>query len=167
MNRADYIHRVLTGHLHTDAYLHMPADKANAAIQSTKANLMFLYHQHKNTISKQEQQYLERSFRGTHRNPMFYIVPKIQKQPIKDRPVVSCINCFNAVFSTWLDYKMKSLLHCIPTYLKDSNVLLQDLQQLPPLPPNYTELEAFNFLLDTYEAEIPYRTSHEPFSWPS
>jgi hypothetical protein len=162
----------------------MPADKANAAIQSTKANLMFLYHQHKNTISKQEQQYFERSFRETHRNPMFYIVPKIQKQPIKYRPVVSCINCFNAVFSTWLDYKMKSLLHCIPTYLKDSNVLLQDLQQLPPLPPNAriftadatamytnidcnTELEAFNFLLDTYEAEITYRTSHEPFSWPS
>ena len=172
MNRADYMQRVLTEHLHTDAYIHMPTEQANAAIKSTTVSLKFLYRQHKHSISKQEQQYFERSFRETHRHPMFYIMPKIQKKPIKYRPVVSCVNSFNAVFSTWLDYKMKSLLHCIPTYIKDSNALLQDLQQLPHLPANAriftadatamytnidcdTALEAFNFLLDTYAAEIP------------
>ena len=67
---------------------------------------------------------------------------------------------------------MKSLLHCIPTYLKDSNDLLQDLRELPKLPSNArlftadatamytnidtdTAIEAFSYLFDHYEAEIP------------
>ena len=42
MNRADYMQRVLTEHLHTDAYRHMPTEQANAAIKSTTASLQFL-----------------------------------------------------------------------------------------------------------------------------
>ena len=65
---------------------------------------------------------------------------------------------------------MKQLLHCIPTYLKDSNDLLQDLAALPKLPENtrlFTEdataiytnidtataLEAINFLFDHYNPQ--------------
>jgi hypothetical protein len=82
------------------------------------------------------------------------------------------INSFNAIFSTWLDFKMKVLLQCIPTYLKDTNDLLKALSSLPKLPPSAklftadatamytnidtaTALEAFNFLFDHYKKEIP------------
>ena len=102
---------------------------------------------------------------------MFYIVPKVQKELIKYRLVVSCIDSFNAVFSKWLDFQMKRLLHCIHMYLKGSNDLIQDLLELPKLPPStrlftanatamYTNidtgagLEAFTFLLDHYKKEI-------------
>jgi len=96
----------------------------------------------------------------------------VQKQPVKIRPVVSCVGSFNAVLSTWLDYTMKKLLKSIPSYLRNSNHILQELQNLPHLPPNAriftadatamytnietaTAIEAFTFLLDHYAHEIP------------
>lgn len=67
---------------------------------------------------------------------------------------------------------MKSLLKCIPTYLKDSNDLIRKLQNLPLLPPNawlFTAdaiamymnidtdiaLKVFTFLFIHYREEIP------------
>ena len=172
MNRSVYKESVLTEHLTTDAYRHVPPDQATALLKKTAASLKFLYRQNKAQLSKPECQYFERSFTEKNRTPMFYSVPKIHKKPIKFRPVVSCINSFNAIFSTWLDFKMKSLLQCIPTYLKDSNALLQQLQALPLLPPTArlftadatamytnidtdTALEAFTFLFENFTEEIP------------
>lgn len=172
MNRAVYKERVLTEHLLSSAYKHIPLEQATALLKKTTASLKFLYRQNKNQLSKPECQFFERSFTEQHRTPMFYMTPKVHKQPVKFRPVVSCINSFNAIFSTWLDFKMKSLLHCIPTYLKDSNDLLKQIKSLPPLPPNAklftadatamytniqtdTALEAFNFLFEHYKEEIP------------
>ena len=158
----------------------MPPPEANKYLRETKNNLQSLYRHHKAKLGIAERQYFERSFTESHRNPMFYIVPKVQKEPIKYRPVVSCVNSFNAIFSTWLDFKMKQLLHCIPTYLKDSNDLLKDLAALPELPENAriftadatamytnidtaTALEAFNFLFDHYKKEIPENFPREFF----
>ena len=172
MNRQDYMQKVLTEHLLTKAYRHVPPSEATEYLRKTKNSLLSLYRSQKATVSKAEQQYFERSFTEIHRNPMFYIIPKVQKEPIKYRPVVSCINSFNAIFSKWLDFQMKRLLHCIPTYLKDSNALIQDFSELPLLPPTArlftadatamytnidtaTALEAFTFLLDHYKEEVP------------
>jgi hypothetical protein len=172
MNRSVYKERVLTEHLLSDAYIYMPTDQATAFLKKTAESLKFLYRQNKHLLSKPERQYFERSFIEKHRTPMFYIIPKVQKDPVKYRPVVSCVNSFNAVFSKWLDFKMKSLLSCIPTYLKDSNALLTDIENLPKLPANAklftadatamytnidtdTALEAFSFLFEHYNEEIP------------
>ena len=180
LNREFYMEKVLTEHLLTKAYRHMPPPEANKYLRETKNNLQSLYRHHKAKLGIAERQYFERSFTESHRNPMFYIVPKVQKEPIKYRPVVSCVNSFNAIFSTWLDFKMKQLLHCIPTYLKDSNDLLKDLAALPILPENAriftadatamytnidtaTALEAFNFLFDHYKKEIPENFPREFF----
>ena len=180
LNREVYMERVLTEHLLSKAYRHVPPIEATAYLCQTKTSLQRLYRSHKTKLSPAERQYFERSFPETHRNPMFYIIPKVQKEPVKYRPVVSCINSFNAIFSTWLDYKMKQLLHCIPTYLKDSSDLLKDLEALPQLPENAriftadatamytnidtaTALEAFTFLFDHYKKEIPENFPREFF----
>ena len=172
INRSTYKEQVLTEHLLSDAYIYMPTDQATAFLKKTTESLKFLYHQNKHLLSKPKQQYFERSFTEKHRTPMFYMIPKVHKNPVSYRPVVSCINNFNAVFSKWLDFKMKSLLSCIPTYLKDSNALLKDIENLPKLPANaklftadatamYTNidtdiaLEAFSFLFEHYKEEIP------------
>ena len=172
MNRKKYMEKVLTEHLLSPAYRNMPPLEANVYLSQTRKSLQSLYRTHSSKLSIAERQYFERSFTETHRNPMFYIIPKVQKQPVKYRPVVSCVKSFNAIFSTWLDFKMKALLQCIPTYLKDSNDLLKDLSSLPKLPPSArlftadatamytnidtaTALEAFNFLFDHYKKEIP------------
>jgi hypothetical protein len=61
-------------------------------------------------------------------------MPKVHKNPMKLQPVVSCINSFPSIFSTWLDFKMKDLLSFIPSYIKNSTELIKDLKklQLPP-----------------------------------
>jgi hypothetical protein len=61
-------------------------------------------------------------------------MPKVHKQPLNLRPMVSCVNSFPAIFSKWLDNKMKRLLHLVPSYIKDSTDLLKELQNLniPP-----------------------------------
>jgi hypothetical protein len=172
MDREIYMNSVLTEHLLTDSYLHIEPEDAATLLRNTENNLKYHYRQNLQHFSKAERQYFERSFKENHRTPMFYIVPKVQKEPVKFRPVVSCIKSFNAIFSTWLDFKMKSLLKCIPTYLKDSNDLLKALRDLPKLPSNArlftadatamytnidadTAIEAFTYLFDHYEAEIP------------
>jgi hypothetical protein len=49
-------------------------------------------------------------------------------------PVVSCINTFKSIFSTWLDFKMKTLLPLIPSYIKKSSNLIKELKSLNLLP---------------------------------
>jgi hypothetical protein len=62
---------------------------------------------------------INRSLNLKHRIPIFYGMPKVHKTPLKLCPVVSCVNSFSSILSNWLDFKMKELLHKIPSYIKD------------------------------------------------
>jgi hypothetical protein len=57
-------------------------------------------------------------------------MPKVQKDPMKLHPVVSCINSFSSIFSNWLDYRMKGLIHLIPMYIRDLKALLEEINKL-------------------------------------
>jgi hypothetical protein len=46
------------------------------------------------------------------------------------RPVVSTSGSFLAIFSVWLDYKMKELLPLVQSHIKNSSSLIQDLKSL-------------------------------------
>jgi hypothetical protein len=52
------------------------------------------------------------------------------KSPISLGPVVSTTNSLLAIFSNWLDYRMKELLPLVCSYTKNSTEIIQDLQQL-------------------------------------
>jgi hypothetical protein len=65
-----------------------------------------------------------------HRLPVFYGLPKVHKDPVSLRPVVSNTNSFLAIFSIWLDHKMKSLLPLIRSYIKNSATIIQELKEL-------------------------------------
>ena len=97
-------------------------------------------------------------------------MPKVHKTPLKLRPVISCINSYSSIFSTWLDFKMKELLQLFPSYIKNSTDLIKDLKAIN-LPKNaklftadassmYTNidtasgLQAFNNIFSTYENRI-------------
>ena len=172
MNRPDYIKQALTEHLLTDAYQNLKTEDAHEKTKHTRNLLKSLYRKNKTILSKPEQLFFERSFMSQHRLPMFYLIPKVHKTPLKFRPVVSCVNSFNAIFSTWLDHQMKKLLPLIPSYLRDSNQLLDEIKQLPHLPPNArlftadatamytnittsTAIEAFESLFNDNSDQIP------------
>ncbi len=81
-------------------------------------------------LSKAEVTYFQRSLRLRHRLPIFYGLPKVHKSPVTLRPVVSGVNSLLAVFSNWLDYKLKKLLPSVKSYVKDSTTVIKELKEL-------------------------------------
>jgi len=135
MNWKDYVSQVLSEHLMSSNYKRLSPDNAKVRLQQTKQLLIQTFHNNKHLLSQAEIKYFTRSFQEQHRIPMFYGMPKVHKSPITLRPVVSCINSFNSIFSNWIDLKMKELLPIIPSYIKDSREFLTDIKTLT-LPPN-------------------------------
>ena len=72
------------------------------------------------------------------RIPQFYGSPKVHKNilPVPLRPVVSQCGSLLAVASTYIDYKLQPLTAKIPSYIKNSKHVIQQLQQLGTLPPS-------------------------------
>jgi hypothetical protein len=172
INRTDYIKHILHEHLLTTDYEYLTHTVANNKLQNSKNQLIQAYHKHKHQLSDAEIQYFSRSFKQRHRTPIFYGLPKIHKTPLKFRPVVSCIDSFSSIFSNWLDYKMKKLLHLIPSYIKDSRDLLNEITLLT-LPPGaklftadatamytnittYHGVQAIQGIFNTYSDSIPH-----------
>jgi hypothetical protein len=134
MNLDDYITMVLKEHLLTSAYCQLSKETALQKLSITQSQLKNLINSNKRYLTPAEFTYFQRSFKLKHRLPLFYGLPKVHKNPISLRPVVSCINSFSSVFSTWLDFKMKDLLPHIRSYTKNSFSILEELKNLT-LPP--------------------------------
>jgi hypothetical protein len=130
MNHEDYIKLCLSHHLLTPHYTQLDKAVALNRIASTKNLLIELFNTHKIHLSQPEITYFTRSFKTHHRIPIFYGMPKVHKNPLTVRLVVSCINSFSSIFSNWLDFKMKELLPLIPSYIKDSKQLIHKIKQL-------------------------------------
>jgi hypothetical protein len=170
MNRDAYINQVLKEHLCTTSYLQLNSTIAVHQIAHTKQRLIEAFQAHRHTLTQPELDFFTRSFTNRHRTPIFYGMPKVHKTPLQLRPVVSCINSFPSIFSTWLDFRMHELLHLIPSYIKNSTKLIHDLKNLT-LPQNarlfttdassYTNIdtragiEAFQHLFTLYTDLIP------------
>jgi len=135
MNRDTYITQVFEEHLLTASYTQLSEPIANQRLSNTRELLKNNFESHRHELSQPEIEYFTRSFQKHHRTPIFYGMPKVHKTPMKLWPVVSCINSFNSIFSTWLDFKMKTLLPLIPSYIKNSSDLIKELKSLN-LPPS-------------------------------
>ncbi len=94
-----------------------------------------MINSNKQYLTSAEFTYFQQSFKLKHRLPLFYGLPKVHKNLVSLRPVVSCINSFASIFSTWLDFKMKDLLPYVKSYTKNSFAILEDLKNLT-LPPD-------------------------------
>ena len=107
LNRDAYITQVLQENLLSTTYLQLSEQIAHNRLTETKQQLIDTFESHRHVLSQPEIDNFTRSFEEVHRIPIFYGMPKVHKTPIKMRPVVSCINSFGSIFSTWLDLKMK------------------------------------------------------------
>ena len=59
---------------------------------------------------------------------------KVHKTPYKMRPIVCCAGTFMNCWSKWLDYWLQKIKSKVPTYVKDSQQILDETQQLK-IPP--------------------------------
>ncbi len=130
MNKTTYIRQVLTEHLLTCTYRKLTSAEANSQIERVKSTLKTMINNNQDQLSKAEVTYFQRSLRLQHRLPIFYGLPKVHKSPVTLRPVVSGVNSLLAVFSNWLDYKLKKLLPSIKSYVKDSTTVIKELKEL-------------------------------------
>jgi hypothetical protein len=104
-------------------------------MSTLKTTLSNLITSNSTALTEAENTYLKRSLSATFRLPIFYGLPKVHKVPMSLRPVVSSTNSLLSVFSTWLDYRMKELIHLVQSYLKDSTSFIQEIKELQ-LPDN-------------------------------
>jgi len=130
METKTYTLQVLKEHLLTKDYLQLPPDTAKNKLDDIKSYLKKLITDNQSELSKEEFTYFQRSFKEFHRTPIFYGLPKIHKHPMTLRPVVSTSGSFLAIFSVWLDYRMKELLPLVQSHIKNSTSLIQDLKTL-------------------------------------
>eukprot|EP00956_Cyclotella_meneghiniana_P016944 scaffold27275_cov47-Cyclotella_meneghiniana.AAC.2 len=87
-------------------------------------------------ISSEEETFLIRAKKRPDDFSKFRLTGKVHKDPLKMRPIVACCYSFmNDWSKQWLDYWFQQLKHLIPSYVKDSQQVLDELKALV-LPPN-------------------------------
>jgi hypothetical protein len=125
-----YIRQILQEHLLTKDYQRLSPESAKQLLRNLSTTLKSLITSNATKLTKAELTYFQRSLTNHHRIPIFYGLPKVHKTPFSLRPVVSTSGSLLAIFSTWLDFKMKDLLPYVLSYTKNSESIIKDLQHL-------------------------------------
>jgi hypothetical protein len=120
MDKDEYIHQILKEHLLSKEYCKLTKQEATQKIETLRNTLKNYISSSDIPLSKAEQIYFHRSLKTFNRVPILYGLPKVHKNPVSLRPVVSSTNSLLSVFSTWLDYKRKELLPLISSYTRNS-----------------------------------------------
>jgi hypothetical protein len=128
MDLDSYVKQDLREHLLTKDYKQLSFTDMNNRMNNIRSRLKDIITNNQDMLSKAEVIYFQRSLKSHFRLPIFYGLPKVHKNTMSLRPVVSSTNSLLAVFSVWLDYKSKELLPLIKSYLKDSNTLIKCLK---------------------------------------
>ena len=130
MDTTSYVKQVLEEHLLSKDYKQLTKEEVQNSMENLKLTLKTVIENNSPHLSEPELNYFKRSLARKFRIPIFYGLPKVHKTPFSLRPVVSTTNSLLAIASTWLDYKMKTLLPYVQSYIKNSMSVIQDLKQL-------------------------------------
>lgn len=140
MNLDNYIHRSYksTSWPTIMPNTHLEMNDRIDTLTSTLTNIITL---NSDKLTEAETNYFKRSLKSHFRLLIFYGLPKVHKTPMSLKPVVRSTSSLLAVFSTWLDIKMKKLLSTKqrPNYHSQrKNQCVLTLIQLPALHPSET-----------------------------
>jgi len=119
-DKNEYVRQILKEHLFSKEYCKLTKQEATQKIETLHNTLKNYISSTDIPLSKAEQTCFHRSLKTFHRVPILYSLPKVHKNPVSLRPVVSSTNSLLSVFSTWLDYKRKELLPLISSYTRNS-----------------------------------------------
>jgi hypothetical protein len=120
---------------------------------------LFLYHHENDVFNESEWQFITRSFllleKNGERKSQFYGLPKVHKEPLALRPVVSTSGTAIEILSKYIDSKLQEIVHLCPAFLKDGWQLLGELAKLDKLPAN-----ARLFSVDAVSMYVNIDTNH-------
>lgn len=137
MERDEYIKAALREHLgNAETYQRLtPAEFANETTYVITRKLSKWHNKHNKSIAEGELIFLRRcKNKATRKCSRFYLTIKMHKQPWKMRPVVSTCGTYLHSLSRWADFHLQQLTSLVPTYLRDSHQLIDDLHQMDTLP---------------------------------
>jgi len=138
LERTSYIKRVLDDHLlNGDTYCQLTPEAATAGVDRSKqlvqAFLSTYKRKDKNAgsgLSSADETFLERSLDVKDKFSYFYITAKIHKTPWKTRPIVSVPGSILHGLGRWIDSQLQVICRDLPSYLRSSFDLKQDLERL-------------------------------------
>jgi hypothetical protein len=131
--KTTYLKVIYAEHLSTNAYEQLTEAQASRLNQVTQKKLNLV---RQSITNKAEQTYLLRASRTRKRIHHLYGIPKLHKDPVKWRPIVSFVNGVTEAASKWLDHHMRLLLPYISTYLRDSQHVIDLATNLGTLSPH-------------------------------
>ena len=65
------------------------------------------------------------------KSPRFYFKPKLHKEGVSRRPVISLVNCHTSKLSKYVDYHLQPIVREIPFYVKDTSDFLRQIEFVP------------------------------------
>ena len=139
LSRDDYITRAFMDHLGNEhVYKRISQFEAydrQIKLANKLKSLLMEWDDNK-LISQAESWFLLESIERYQEKPTrFRLTIKVHKEPWTTRPIVCCAGTMLNSFSRWIDYWLQRLRPLIPTFLKNSEQLIGDLNDLGELPP--------------------------------
>jgi hypothetical protein len=125
---------IYSDHLRTDAYKQLTKEEAAKINEKTRLDI-------NNAMgpgcgaNKAIITYFKRSTQKIKRDGKLYGLPKLHKDPIVDRPVISAIGSITEGISKIADYYMKKIIQHASTHLRDYQTLIDEINTIGPLPP--------------------------------
>jgi hypothetical protein len=141
MDTSTYVHQCLTEHLLNERnYARLAPDQARCQRTEIRNNIYMFLEKYNEDLNDSERTYFKRSFQNLktigERKSQFYGLPKVHKEELSLRPVVSTSGTAIEILSRFIDSKLQEVVRLCPCYLQDSWQLLGDLSKLGKLPPN-------------------------------
>ena len=129
MEKTQYIRRVRELLSDEDSYTRLEEDDARHTAAAVETDLRIWYRNFKHSLTKEEKKFLTRHLNQvTDPFATFYILLKIHKTPIAQRPVVSYSGSLLYALAVWCDDKQQPLAKAQQSYLQISFELKEQLE---------------------------------------
>ena len=137
IDREVYISRGINEHLGNKRnYARKSAREASNHLIGMRLRLGRWLSDFEDDISTAEYHFLYTSLKKyPDKHARFRMTAKVHKTPWKTRPIVCCAGTFMNDWSKWLDFWLQKLKTKVPTYVKDSQQVVDETKALK-LPPN-------------------------------
>lgn len=130
MNKQDYIHKAKEHLSQPNVYKTVTKDHTQDTADKVNSYITYLHK----TMQISSEIADSATPEAPTRTPLFYFLPKIHKEGIPPRPIISGCSGPTDNLSRYLTTVLNPIAQAQPSYLRDTKHFLQLLEDLPPLP---------------------------------
>lgn len=132
IERNIYIKRALDDHLVDETtYRQLTENQATHRMERVKKSILHWLEKHEKDLPASERKFVKYHLINNRSPfPAFYLLFKVHKTPWSTRPIVSCSGSLLHSLGIWVDRKLQSIVQQLPSYLKNTKDLKDELLQL-------------------------------------